>query len=295
VVVGTSYQVGVTATSEAANVIGATVNAVAITGKFASSSAVTDSAGQASFLYSPQTPGSDTLNFTVSLQGFATATIGVNLHVDAYYTVTAMLVDETSNGVAGMTVTLVDAKGDKFNGTSAADGTVMFNNVFWGSATVTVPSVLQTSTAKYTLTDLNGQSGTSAKFPILSDVVVTAKYQTSYQVAVISAYGTSAGTGVFNRGTQVTVSVAPTSVSSGFLTSKKFAGWAGTMTGTNASLSFVLTGPAVETAKWTDDATLLYIFIAIIIAVVVVAIALFWFIRKRRASTTEPQKEEEFK
>jgi hypothetical protein len=294
-VVGTSYQVGITATSEAASIIGATVTAVAATGRYASNTAVTNSLGQANFLYSPQTPGTDTLNFTLSLQGFAAASIGVTVHVDAYYTVTAKLVDETSVGVAGVTVNLVDAKGEKFNGTSAADGTVSFNNVFWGNATISVPNIYQTSSAKYTLTDLNGQSGTSTSFPVLSDVLVTAKYQTSYLVTVISAYGTTAGSGEFNRGTLVTASVAPTTISSGFLTSKKFAGWAGTVTGTNATIRFVLNGPAVMTAKWTNDATALYILIGVIVAIVVVAIALFWFIRKRRASTTEPQKEEEFK
>ncbi|HVP24097.1 MAG TPA: hypothetical protein VMS77_09335 [Conexivisphaerales archaeon] len=294
-VVGTSYQVGITATSEAAAVVGASATATARTGRFAAGAAVTDASGQASFLYSPQTPGSDTLNFTVSLTGFATATVGIVVHVDAYYTVTAKVVDESAAGVSGMLVNLVDAKGVHFNGTSAADGTVTFNNVFWGNATISVLSTYQTVSAKYTLSDFNGQSAPSTTVPVLSATTVTAKYITSYLVTVISAYGTATGTGQVVKGTPQTISVAPTSVSSGFLTSKEFNGWKGTYPNKNATFVVTVVGPVVETATWVDNLTSLYILVAAIIGIVVVVIILFWFLRKRRASTTEPQKEDEFK
>ena len=75
VVVGSSYQIGVTATSGAANVVGALSVATAGTGRFASGTALTNSLGQVAFLYSPQKPGSDQLTFNVSKQGFAPATV----------------------------------------------------------------------------------------------------------------------------------------------------------------------------------------------------------------------------
>jgi hypothetical protein len=295
VVVGNTYPVGVLVTSEAANVYGAVVSASALTGKFSLGSVVTNLQGVANFTYIPQYPGSDTIRFTVSLAGFNSSSAAVTFKVDAYYTVTTTLTDESSVGLSGMTVTLVDAKGSRFNDTSASDGTVTFNNVFWGNATMTVPALLQTSGAKYTLTSFNGVNNTSSIVSVLSNLQVTAKYQTWYQVTVISAYGTSTGTGQYLKGSRVTVSVSPTTLPSGFMSSKKFSGWTGGVTNSNATVSFTLTKATVATAQWTDDLTALYILVAVIAAVVAAAVGLFWFIRKRRMSSTEPTKEEEFK
>jgi len=295
-VVGSSYQFAVNVSSGIADVAGATVTGSALNGTFTTSSTETNSLGGATLVYSPKAPGTDNLTFTAAMPGFSTATASLTVKVDAYYTVTAKVVDESSAGLSGILVTLVDAKGDIFNGTSGSDGTVVFNNVFWGNATISVPPVSHTATATYTLTSLDSQSAASTSVPVLSSLTVTAQYQTSYLVSVISAYGTTAGSGSFNKGATGSASVSPTSVSSGFLTSKDFNGWAGTYSSKKATFTFTITGPTVLTATWVTNMTGLYILVVVIAVIAVAVVGLFWFIRRRRtAEEAEPEKEEEFK
>lgn len=294
VTVGNSYAVSLSLYSGPAPVSGATITGSAVTGRFSSATGTTGNDGKLGMQYTPLVPGTDNLTFVATKVGFATSTSTITVSVNAYYTVTVSLIDESGVGLAGANVNLTNSKGVSTSQLTDGSGNAVFTGVTWGQTSVSVPALIQGGTTQYHFASLVNSTSTSASFYLAADTTLTGSYQTYFYVTGSSPYGSVTGSEWYLKGGTATFTVSPTSVSSGFLMSKRFSSWAGAATGTHPSISFVVNGPGSVTAKWGSDFTLLYIFVAIIAVVVVAAVGLFWFIRKRRASTTEPQKEEEF-
>lgn len=295
-VVGSSYPVTLSATSGAASVGGALVSASSRTGQFATSSGLTNLNGVLSLTYQPKAPGSDNLTFTVSKAGFSTASASVVLTVDAYYTVTVVVTDEGGVGISGVAVQLRDPKGYLLNATTDGSGNAVFTNVFWGTATATLPQDFQSSSAKYTFMSFaDGDTTPSRSVTLLADTTLTAKYQTFFQVIATSPFGVTTGSNFYPRGSTATVSVDPISVPNGFLglVSKKFTNWMGASTAATPQVQITVDSAKTLTAAWGDDYTLLIIVVVAVAAVIAGVVGFIWFLRKRRAAA--PPAEEEFK
>jgi hypothetical protein len=294
--VGSSYGMGVEVTSYGRPLEGATVSARA-NGTVTFTNSLTNDLGVANFTYSPKVPGSDNITVTAQDNGYATSSVTASIRVDAIITLTITALDESGVPIQGVTVSVIDGAKNASSSTTGASGTATLSGLFWGSISISVPSLYQPSgTTRYPFAAWSdGVTAANRTVFLSSSGALTAKYTTQFFVNVISPYGTTTGSGFYAKGSSVSISVSPTSVSSGFLTSRQFSGWQGSVTSTKASASFVLNGPAVVTAQWKNNLTMLYVFIIIIAAVVAAAVGLFWFLRRRRPSVTEPEKEEEFK
>ena len=297
VVVGRSYQVGLTAMSGQAPVGSAQVSASALSGQFTSATGLTDLNGAFSTQYLPKSPGFDNVTFAVTKAGFVTAAASLALTVDAYYTVTLTVVDEAGNPISGVKVSLSDSAGKVWNLTTDSGGVASFRDVFWGQATVTVPGEHQGASARYTFIQYSdGASETSDTVKVLSDLSLDAKFQTYYFVSATTPYGAVLGAGAwYPRGTTATVSVDPTSVPDGFfgLVSKKFLSWKGDVSAGTPSVQVTVDSNKNLQAEWGDDYFMLILVIAASTIVVVAVIGFIWFIRRRRAAAPAP--EEEFK
>ncbi|MGD0478180.1 MAG: DNRLRE domain-containing protein [Nitrososphaerales archaeon] len=139
-------------------------------------------------------------------------------------------------------------------------------------AAVSVQSpVMQTNVTRYVVTGINGTgaapqfgSGASVSFALTSPSTLSFKWKTQYLVQVSTPFGSPSGEGWYDSGSKAEVSVSPTQVADGLLTSKVFQEWTGNVTGTSQSLSFTVNGPMSMTATWVNDYTELYIIVGVI-------------------------------
>ncbi|MGD0477534.1 MAG: DNRLRE domain-containing protein [Nitrososphaerales archaeon] len=123
-----------------------------------------------------------------------------------------------------------------------------------------------TNVTRYVVSGFNGTgaaplsgSGTSVSFALTSPSTLSFQWKTQYLVQVSTPYGSPSGEGWYDSGSQAEISVSPTQVATGLLTSKVFHGWTGNATGTSQSLSFTVDGPMSITATWVDNYTELYV------------------------------------
>jgi hypothetical protein len=117
-------------------------------------------------------------------------------------------------------------------------------------------------------------------------------YRPQYYLAVSSPYGSVVGGGWYNQSSEVSISVAPTSVPLpgllGLLGARYvFQEWTGDVSGTSTTLSVLMDGPKSISAVWAADYTFLYITLGVIVGCFFLAAALL--IRRhgktRRAGT----------
>jgi hypothetical protein len=117
---------------------------------------------------------------------------------------------------------------------------------------VTSPQAAGENTTYYFSMWNDGMAQTHQVSPV-TDAVFTANLRTQYLVKITSDYGSPAGAGWYDAGSQVTISVA-TPVAVDAVTRRVFTGWTGTGTGaysgTNNPASFTLSAPVVEQAHW---------------------------------------------
>ncbi len=78
-----------------------------------------------------------------------------------------------------------------------------------------------------------------------------AEWTTQYYVRVDSPYGTAAGTGWYDAGMTITISVSPAEVAAGGRT-YRFAGWSGATTASDPTTMIRVDGPKTASAMWRE-------------------------------------------
>jgi hypothetical protein len=113
-----------------------------------------------------------------------------------------------------------------------------------------------------------------------------ATWKTQYYVNVSSSYGTASGSGWYDLGSTVSISLDSTELQAGFLAYHRFNGWSGAYTGTDASATIAVAGPESIVAVWSTDSTLQLLLIAGVAVVLIFLIFLIWMVlgRTRPAS-----------
>ena len=104
------------------------------------------------------------------------------------------------------------------------------------------------------------------------------EYTTQYYIKVISNFGRALGTGWYDSGTIVNLSVIP---EDGILVRHVFTGWQGSVIGSGSqeSVNVLSDAPKTLVANWTDD----YTNISIIGIIVIASLVSFVIYQKRRA------------
>lgn len=123
-------------------------------------------------------------------------------------------------------------------------------------------------------------SGSFTTSPILMNVghVVSFLSVDQFYLNVTSPFGTASGSGWYDKDSQASFSVGPTTTSAGLLRSNVFSGWSGDSTDKNSTASVLMDGSKAIVANWTVDSTPLYI---AVIGAGVVAVVGVLFLRKR--------------
>jgi M6 family metalloprotease-like protein/uncharacterized repeat protein (TIGR02543 family) len=123
-------------------------------------------------------------------------------------------------------------------------------------ATVAVQSIVQfPNSTRQVFTGWNSTSlgsNPSTKVYVNAPMTLQAGWKTQYLVTVNSDYGTPTGTGWYDAGSTVPVSVQQ-QVDSGNATRRTFVGWTGDYSGASPSLTLQANGPQTLTAEWTTE------------------------------------------
>jgi hypothetical protein len=131
--------------------------------------------------------------------------------------------------------------------------------------------------------DGNSQTGSVLNLQMNAPHTVTAQYKQQYYLTVSSDRGVTSGSGWYDAGTTVPISVS-TPLSPSFGVNLVFNGWQGGVTSSSQSTQVVMDGPKSVTATWRTDATQLYVTIAAVI-VAILLVAGFYFVSQRRSNT----------
>lgn len=129
-------------------------------------------------------------------------------------------------------------------------------------------------------------SGNPITLKMDSAHMVAAIRTTQYELVVLSDRGETQGSGWYDAGSEVGVSVES---SSGSIVRHFFAGWSGDSSAKTRSTMVVMDGPKTLEASWRTDYSRLYILIAGILIVGLVSGGVV-FLRKRRASDQLPER-----
>jgi hypothetical protein len=117
---------------------------------------------------------------------------------------------------------------------------------------------------------------------------VTTLYGQQYYLNVQSDQGVTNGTGWYDAGTTVPISVS-TPVSPSYGVSMVFNGWQGDIQSPNQSTTVLMDGPKNIVGSWRTDSTVLYsTFGAIIVAAVLILAGIVIFATRRRRSRQAP-------
>jgi uncharacterized repeat protein (TIGR02543 family) len=111
-----------------------------------------------------------------------------------------------------------------------------------------------------------------------SPKLITANWNSEYQVTIATDYGKPAGEGWYDEGTTATISVPD---SNGFLVRQVFDGWSGDFDGTSAIAQVEIENAMSITAQWRMDFLQLYIFVGVL----VISTGMTFLIVRRRRRT----------
>jgi len=137
--------------------------------------------------------------------------------------------------------------------------------------------------------DATGTSATSADITMDGPKTATATWQTQYYLQVDSGVGTVAGSGWYAAGATVEVTAPSTLTEAG--TTYHFAGWTGSVTSSDPTISFTISGPTRVHATWQSAAgpeslgaiSPAFLGLAVIgVAIALVLVRLAWLRRRRR-------------
>ena len=120
------------------------------------------------------------------------------------------------------------------------------------TATVAVQSpVMVENNTRQVFTGWNGTSSqdTTKTITVNAPTILQAAWKTQYYVQIQSAYGNPQGSGWYDAGTQLPISVQP-EINHSNRTRRVFAGWSGDYTGTTTTFTMPVNGPKSLTASW---------------------------------------------
>ena len=119
----------------------------------------------------------------------------------------------------------------------------------------------------------------------------TAKFKVQYQLVVVSETGDPQGTGWYDAGSQVTVSVSSPQPEAGLMGSLGgklvFQRWSGDLTANTASATIMMDGPKNVRAEWASDNSQAYMILGGIVGAVVVVLLVVLVMRRRGAPQPE--------
>jgi hypothetical protein len=177
-----------------------------------------------------------------------------------------------------------------FNVGTDPDGITPVSGTGWYNAgstvqTNTAPQALNGSAGtqyafKSWMIDGTAQAGNPISITIDKPHQAVAKYQTQYQLSVVSpgGLGNPQGSGYYDTGSTAQFSVTSPN---GILIQQVFAQWQGDYSGTSTQGSIVMDKPHTVTATWTTSYTQLYMAGGAVAVVAIVAVALL-LLRRRR-------------
>jgi hypothetical protein len=152
-------------------------------------------------------------------------------------------------------------------------------------------SVITSDTKRYFTGWSGNYTSSSANGSIKMDTpkTLTANWRSEFLLTINSDYGEPVGTGWYEEGENVSISVEPVL---GFIIRHFFTGWSGDLTVTESSTGITMTSPKAITANWETDYLQLYILIIIIVIVIgggAAAVIIFLRHRKKKPVVkTEP-------
>lgn len=114
----------------------------------------------------------------------------------------------------------------------------------------------------------------------------TARFKTQYQLLVESQFGDPQGSGWYDEGTVVTVSVAspqPSNGPMGPLGAKRvFQRWSGDLTSDSPTATVSMDGPKTVSAEWGEDNSQPYMILGGIVAAIVVVVVVVFMVMRRK-------------
>jgi hypothetical protein len=123
------------------------------------------------------------------------------------------------------------------------------------AATVTIQSpVMQQNSVRQVFTGWNGTSSqdTTKTVIVNAPTILQASWKTQYFVTIQSAYGNPQGSGWYDAGTQLPISVQP-EITYDNQTRRIFTSWSGDYAGTDSAFTMTVDGPKSLTAGWTTQ------------------------------------------
>ena len=125
-----------------------------------------------------------------------------------------------------------------------------------------------------------GERRPAIRVRVEGEVVLEARYGVQHLVVVESEYGSAKGSGWYDEGSTVTISVEPTSVDLDVLRRAVFVGWRGTVTSSSPSVSVTVNAPVHAVAEWKIQYKV-EVVAALAVAAAALAVIAVYLIRKR--------------
>ncbi len=150
-----------------------------------------------------------------------------------------------------------------------------------------ITNYIETPDTRHIFSGWSGDfSGTSTTGTIYVDApkTITANWRTEYLLKLNSEYGIPAGTGWYNEGETVSISIEP---AQGFLVRQIFDGWTGDFTSTQSNVTLTMNSPRVISAMWHTDYMQLYVLFIVIIVVAGIVISII-LVRRKSARPPVP-------
>jgi M6 family metalloprotease-like protein len=136
-----------------------------------------------------------------------------------------------------------------------ASGKAVIQNVTAGQHTVSIQTGVDVAagTRRGFVKWDDGNTQNPRTLTITSNLVLTAIYRTEHRLNVISKYGNITGAGWYEYNSTATITVAGTVIDHNNGTRRVFTGWSGGVSGTDATMRIVMTGPKDVTVNWAIE------------------------------------------
>lgn len=205
-------------------------------------------------------PGQSHLRILVSKAGYEEVTITPPITVNKIVTISVGVAAEAGGPVSAE----INVKGPTPapSGMAGPGSPIFISDAQYGKYTLTAKSDITTPNAIYKF--LRWSDGSTANPKIISvreNTEITAIYSAQYLLRVESQYGTISGSGYYPEGTNVPISVSPTSIG-GILVDKNFGGWSGDTTTASSSANMMMDSPKSVKAIWTDSYLKVFLIVA---------------------------------
>ncbi len=146
----------------------------------------------------------DIIRILARKPGYVNAYAEYKIYVDKYINLKIHIQEADGSSIAGINVKVTDREGNTKNIISDSNGTVYASNIKWGNITVTVVSSVKKNMVKYLFSRWEDSQKKSVwKNYLENDSEITAIYKVQYYVSVESPYGSTYGSGWYDKGTRI--------------------------------------------------------------------------------------------